>query len=171
ARRRLAGRVRARAAAEKLATLVAPGRLCEPAQRRDFRARRDRRRRRPADPGVRAGRAASERGGSGAGILGRDVHHCDRPRGCRTLMWRPHSSLEAKTAPVASGAVGVRHLDFLRRARGGVTAPQILGFRTFGFPWNSLDSLDRNEPFQWVTRIRGNRGRFWGGWIMLELAR
>ena len=31
------------------------------------------------------------------------------------------------------------------------------GFSAFGFPWNSLDFLDRNEPFQWVT---GEPGRF-----------
>ena len=36
-----------------------------------------------------------------------------------------------------------------------IGAPRISGFWTVGFVWNSLDSLVRNEPFQWVTRDPG----------------
>ncbi len=45
-----------------------------------------------------------------------------------------------------------RDLDFLRPTQLEHGAPRISGFWTVGFVWNSLDSLVRNEPFQWVTR-------------------
>ena len=47
---------------------------------------------------------------------------------------------------------GPRHLDFLRPPQLEHRAPRISGFWTVGFVWNSLDSLVRNEPSQWVTR-------------------
>ena len=48
-------------------------------------------------------------------------------------------------------SLGPRHLDFLRPTRPCISAPQIPGFWTVGFIWNSLESLVRNEPFQWDT--------------------
>ncbi len=45
-----------------------------------------------------------------------------------------------------------RDLDFLRPTQLEHGAPRIPGFCPVGFVWNSLDSLVRNEPFQWVTR-------------------
>ncbi len=45
-----------------------------------------------------------------------------------------------------------RDLDFLRSPQLEHGAPRISGFWTVGFVWNSLESLVRNEPFQWVTR-------------------
>ena len=56
---------------------------------------------------------------------------------------------------VRPGRPGARHLDFLRSPRGSAGAPRIPGFWTVGLSWNSLDSLVRNEPFQWVTRDPG----------------
>ncbi len=48
-----------------------------------------------------------------------------------------------------------KHLDFLRSPRACIGAPRIRGFCPVGFVWNSLDSLVRNEPFQWVTSDPG----------------
>ena len=48
-----------------------------------------------------------------------------------------------------------KHLDFLRSPRACIGAPRIPGFCPVGFVWNSLDSLVRNEPFQWVTSDPG----------------
>ena len=63
---RVARRFRARAAAR----LMDPSRrLCEPAQFRNLRPRRHRRRHRPPDRGHRARRAAQQRGGPEAGAL------------------------------------------------------------------------------------------------------
>ncbi len=57
-----------------------------------------------------------------------------------------------------------RDLDFLRPTQSEHGAPRISGFWTVGFVWNSLDSLVRNEPFQWVTSdprpIFNSRGPF-----------
>ena len=50
---------------------------------------------------------------------------------------------------------GARHLDFLRSTQRCIMAPRISGFWPVGFIWNSLDSLVRNEPFQWVTSDLG----------------
>ncbi len=54
------------------------------------------------------------------------------------------------------------NLDFLRSTRGRSGAPRLPGFWTVVFPWNSLDSLVRNEPFQWVASEAG-RFLFLGG--------
>ncbi len=57
-----------------------------------------------------------------------------------------------------------RDLDFLRPTQSEHGAPRISGFWTVGFVWDSLDSLVRNEPFQWVTSdprpIFNSRGHF-----------
>ena len=55
----------------------------------------------------------------------------------------------SRTAP------GARYLDFLSSPRACIRAPRISGFWTVGFIWNSLESLVRNEPFQWVTSDPG----------------
>ncbi len=57
---------------------------------------------------------------------------------------------------------GARHLDFLRPTRACIGAPRIPGFCPVGLVWNSLDSLVRNEPFQWVTRDPGANFIFQG---------
>ncbi len=58
--------------------------------------------------------------------------------------------------PALQGAPSdASHFDFLRPTRACIGAPRIPGFCLVGFVWNSLDSLVRNEPFQWVTRDPG----------------
>ena len=58
----------------------------------------------------------------------------------------PRASEHRRAAPP-----GPANLDFLRSPRAYCAAPQKPGFRTVGKVWNSLDSLVRNEGFQWVT--------------------
>ena len=75
------------------------------------------------------------------------------------------------TQRTGAGAVGgAINLDFLRSTRGRSGAPRIAGFWTVVFPWNSLDSLVRNEPFQWVA---SEAGRFFilGGRLSPSLRR
>ncbi len=60
-----------------------------------------------------------------------------------------------RPGPSVGAPSDARHLDFLRPTRACIGAPQIPGFCPVGIVWNSLDSLVRNEPFQWVTRDPG----------------
>src|SRR5208283_6162452 len=82
---------------------------------------------------------------------------------------------------------GRGYLDFLRSPRACPNAPQKPVFPAFGLSWISLDSLVRNEPFQWVTAALGrknnlrtppsrrgrspwdkNRSRWHGRWVAHE---
>ncbi len=68
----------------------------------------------------------------------------------------------SRPGPTVGAPSDASHLDFLRPTRACIGAPRIPGFCPVGIVWNSLDSLVRNEPFQWVTRDPGPILFFWG---------
>ena len=110
--------------------------------------------------------AARRRRRAGRELLHHDHAIIDGPCHARlvTLAHR-EAGLPKRTpngAAAGKGPVGhrerssrARHLDFLRSTQRCIRAPRIPGFWPVAFPWNSLDSLVRNEPFQWVTSDLG----------------